>query len=150
VRPIGVPGSGTVIELRQFRDYFEFYLSVVAEYASTLGGWMREYGIEETLTHNSGGYDMNALFVETVERMGKNFVLGTDTYYNLTWIRIGLKTIQRAGDQPRRTHGRHGRWSVKTSTAGEAIVLGKRWQHGRNGHVETFRNVLRRLVPSGG
>ena len=70
--------------MRRTKDYFEFYLSTVAEYARTLGGWMRELGIDTPIIHNSAGPGMNALFRETVDAMGDGFLLGSDHYYNLS------------------------------------------------------------------
>jgi beta-galactosidase len=83
VRPIAPPGSGTAIDVRRLKDYFEFYLSTVAEYGATLAGWMRELGIDTPLIHNSGGARMNALYLELVHKAGANFLLGSDHYYNL-------------------------------------------------------------------
>src|SRR5271157_834396 len=83
VRPIAPPGDGKVTDVRRLKDYFEFYLSTVAEYGATLAGWMRELGIDTPLIHNSGGAKMNALYLELVQKVGPNFLLGSDHYYNL-------------------------------------------------------------------
>ena len=83
VKPIAAPGSGTVIDVRRLKDYFEFYLSTVGEYGATLAGWMREMGIDTPLIHNSGGPKMVTLYKELVEQVGPNFMLGSDHYYNL-------------------------------------------------------------------
>jgi beta-galactosidase len=83
VRPIAPPGSGTLPELRRLKDYFEFYLSTIAEYGATLAGWMRDFGIDTPLIHNAGGPSMNPLYLELVEKLGSDFLLGSDHYYNL-------------------------------------------------------------------
>ncbi len=81
--PLAPPGGGSAMDVRRLKDYFEFYLSTVAEYGATLAGWMREMGIDTVLTHNAGGVKMNPIYLELVERMGSNFILGSDHYYNL-------------------------------------------------------------------
>jgi beta-galactosidase len=83
VRPLDGP-SDSAEALRRRKDYFDFYLSTVAEYARTLGGWMRELGIDTPIVHNSAGPSMNASFTETVAAMGNDFLLGSDHYYNLS------------------------------------------------------------------
>ena len=84
VRPIEPGTPHDIFESRRMRDYAEFYLSTTAEYAATLAGWLREDGIDAPLCHNSGNPSMNALFRETVERMGGGFLLGSDHYYALS------------------------------------------------------------------
>ncbi len=85
VRPIVPPtGNARAPELRRARDYFEFYLGTIAEYAQTLAGMIRAHGIDVPLVHNSANPGMNALFRETVTALGnKAFLLGSDHYYNL-------------------------------------------------------------------
>ena len=82
-KPIAMPGTGTVVDVRRLKDYFEFYLSTVGEYGATLAGWMREMGIDTPLIHNSGGPKMVALYMDLVKKVGPNFMLGSDHYYNL-------------------------------------------------------------------
>ncbi|HOU15730.1 MAG TPA: beta-galactosidase [Anaerolineae bacterium] len=74
-------------DIRRMKDYFDFYLGTVAEYAQTLVTWMRASGIDVPMVHNSANPEMNAYFLETVEALGDDFVLGSDHYYNLdqTW-----------------------------------------------------------------
>jgi beta-galactosidase len=81
--PIERPQQGFLAEFRRMKDYNDFYFQAAAEYLSTLGGWMRELGIEVPLMHNSGGPGMNAYFEEAVRRMGADFLFGSDHYYNL-------------------------------------------------------------------
>lgn len=85
VRPIASSSSGNAGEIRRLKDYFDFYLETVAEYASTLGKWARECGVDAPLIHNAGGPD--AYFEETARALGPQFFLGDDNYYALdqTW-----------------------------------------------------------------
>lgn len=86
-RPIAAPDAPTPADVRRARDYWEFYLETVREYATTLAGWMRQSGIDTPLVHNAAGPSMNANFQEMAEAMGKDFLLGSDHYYTLnqTW-----------------------------------------------------------------
>lgn len=72
---------------RQKKDYFDFYVSMNAEYLRVLADWLREDGIEEIICHNSGSPGMNGYFDQAVDKMGAGFMLGSDHYYNLnqTW-----------------------------------------------------------------
>ena len=74
-------------DIRRMKDYFDFYLGTVAEYAHTLVAWMREAGIDTPMVHNAANPEMNAYFLETIDALGDDFVLGSDHYYNLdqTW-----------------------------------------------------------------
>lgn len=83
VLPIAMQGSSSLPELRRRKDYIDFYLGTVAEYARTLADWLAEDGLDLPIIHNSGNPEMNALFKETNAVMGKNFILGSDHYYNL-------------------------------------------------------------------
>jgi beta-galactosidase len=83
VMPVSEQGGSTPQELRRRRDYFEFYLAGIAEYARLLADWLRQSGIDTPIIHNSAGPEMNALFKETTAAMGKDFILGSDHYYNL-------------------------------------------------------------------
>ena len=87
VKPPAADGPATLAEMRRRRDYYEFYLGTVAEYASTLAQWIRGHGIDVPLVHNSGGPQMNAMFQETIAAVKSPFVLGSDHYYALdqTW-----------------------------------------------------------------
>jgi beta-galactosidase len=76
--------AGTAMEeRRRVKDYQDFYFSMCAEYAAILTGWFRELGIDCDIVHNSANPGMNAYFLEIVEKMGGNFILGSDHYYNL-------------------------------------------------------------------
>jgi len=65
------------------KDYRDFSLSAIAEYAVILAGWMREHGIDCDLMHNAANPDMNPYFLETKAALGDRFLLGSDLYYNL-------------------------------------------------------------------
>jgi len=83
-KPMVLPDSAGVAQIRRVKDYFDFYLGTIGEYAQTLAGWLREHGVGTPLIHNSAGPTMNAYFLETVEALGnKTFLLGSDHYYNL-------------------------------------------------------------------
>lgn len=76
-----VTSKGSVI---RSRDYFEFYLSSVAEYASILAGWLREDGINEIICTNAANPHDNPYIQVTKERLGNDFLLGSDHYYCLS------------------------------------------------------------------
>jgi len=69
------------------RDYGDFYIDAMAEYLEILASWLREDRLEGPICHNSANPNMNSMFTESVERLGKDFLLGSDHYYNLnpTW-----------------------------------------------------------------
>lgn len=83
VKPPVPNGPFTPLELHRRKDYLEFYLETVADYARTLSSWMREYGIDTPLVHNSASATLHSIFQETVMAMEENFVLGADHYYTL-------------------------------------------------------------------
>ncbi len=85
VRPIPRKDPAAAVRIR--KDYFDFYLGTIADYAQTLVEMMRASGIDTPIIHNSGNPGMNAYFLETGQRLGSAFVLGSDHYYNLdqTW-----------------------------------------------------------------
>ena len=72
-----------VVEMRRIKDYFDFYLHTIAEYGQTLTGMMREFGIDVPVVHNSANASMDCLFLETVDALKGQFLLGSDHYYNL-------------------------------------------------------------------
>lgn len=83
VRPI-LPGtSDKLAEIRQARDYFDFYEWTTGEYARRLAEMARSYGIDTPLIHNSPNPASNAQFLEVVEMVPPPFLLGSDHYYNL-------------------------------------------------------------------
>jgi beta-galactosidase len=100
--------------LRARQDYFAFYLSTIAEYASFLAGLIRGHGITEPLVHNAANPGMNAYFLETGAALGSEFLLGSDHYYNLdqTWeqnhptpqyaasVLVSLETLRLMGYPP--------------------------------------------------
>jgi len=88
VKPISPGDAVGAVQIRRAKNYFDFYLATVTEYATTLAGFLREHGVDTPLTHNSAGTVINSHFLETVEALGnKNFLVGSDHYYNLgqTW-----------------------------------------------------------------
>jgi beta-galactosidase len=82
-RPIAPAEANTPAKVRRAKDYFDFYLGTVAEYAGILTGWMREHGIDVPIVHNSANPGMNPCFLETARALGGQFLLGSDHYYNL-------------------------------------------------------------------
>jgi beta-galactosidase len=83
VPPAPMHGGNTLPDLRRRKDYYEFYLGTVAEYAKLLADWLAEHGVDTPIVHNSANPEMNAMFLETAEMLGPNFILGSDHYYNL-------------------------------------------------------------------
>ncbi len=84
VEPPETPDPDQPPGIRRMKDYFDFYLGTLAEYAQTLAGWMRLAGIDTPLIHNSANPRMNAYFLEMVEALSNDrFLLGSDHYYNL-------------------------------------------------------------------
>jgi beta-galactosidase len=83
VRPVLPMPNATPAHIRHAQDYFDFYLSSIAEYAQKLTAEMRQFGIDTPIVHNSANPGMNAHFCETVAAMGDEFLLGSDHYYNL-------------------------------------------------------------------
>ncbi len=81
--PVDEEISGNLANKRRLKDYNDFYFRTAAEFFCLLGVWLKEFGIDVPLIHNSGGPGMNAYFEETLRQMGDNFLLGSDHYYNL-------------------------------------------------------------------
>lgn len=83
-RPLPTPGAGAREDTRRLKDYVDFELANTADYAAILAGWLREFGIDTPLVHNSANPGMNTLFLETRERLrDERFILGSDHYYTL-------------------------------------------------------------------
>jgi len=68
---------------RPAAPYRDFYMAAMAEYMDILAGWVRGAGIGCALLHNGGNAGMVCYFRETVEKLGADFLLGMDLYYNL-------------------------------------------------------------------
>jgi len=83
VLPITSNSHGRAEDQRRLKDYGECYNAGVAEYAHLLGSWLREEGIDVPIVHNSPNPTQNADFREVVDRMGQDFLLGSDHYYAL-------------------------------------------------------------------
>ena len=75
--------SDSVCALRRRKDYYDFYVGTIAEYSSILAQMIRAHGIQSPLVHNSGNPGMNAHFLETIQALGDQYLLGSDHYYNL-------------------------------------------------------------------
>lgn len=75
--------SGVFARRRSVKDYQECYFQQVADYAQQLVTWMRDLGADVPMVHNSAAPAMNSYFVETCQRLGPGFLLGSDHYYNL-------------------------------------------------------------------
>ena len=69
--------------LRRRKDYYDFYVETIAEYSTILVRMIRAHGIQTPLVHNSGNPGMNAHFLETIQALGDQYLLGSDHYYNL-------------------------------------------------------------------
>lgn len=69
---------------RKAKDYQDFYFNTIAEYVATLYDWLREAGVDCQIVHNSGNPNMDSYFLEAVRRLKKEFLLGSDHYYNLS------------------------------------------------------------------
>lgn len=87
VSPVPGEQQSALARARWRKDYFDFYLDAIADYFAILVEMVRSHGIDCPIMHNSGNPGMNAYFIETIERLGSQFVLGSDHYYNLdqTW-----------------------------------------------------------------
>ena len=82
VQPPETPGED-IYSIRRCKDYFDFYLGTIAEYASFLVDLIRSNGIDTPIIHNSANPGMNAYFLETAAELGSQFLLGSDHYYTL-------------------------------------------------------------------
>ncbi len=83
VRPIAASSKATPPQILRAKDYFEFYLSSIGEYALIVATMMRSHGIDVPLVHNAGGVDMDMLYEDVVHALEPGFLLGSDHYYNL-------------------------------------------------------------------
>jgi beta-galactosidase len=83
VDPVLPAAVSPAARIRRQKDYFDCYLSSISDYAQFLVRLMREHGIDTPIVHNSGTFGMDAYFLETAQRLGKDFLLGSDHYYNL-------------------------------------------------------------------
>ena len=68
---------------RRLQDYYDFYCTTMGEYMALLTSWLKEDGLEAPICHNSANPTMNSMFMETLDAMGDNFLLGSDHYYTL-------------------------------------------------------------------
>lgn len=83
VQPILHSEAKTLAQLHAATDYWNFYFWACSEYLLRLKGYMRKNGIECDVQHNAGGPDINPCFKTIADRLGKDFLFGSDTYYNL-------------------------------------------------------------------
>jgi len=81
--PLSVDQCKTLADLRRAKDYFDFYLGTIAEYTKVLAYLAHQNGIAVPFAHNAGDPSMSPLFLETIRAQGNDFLLGTDSYYNL-------------------------------------------------------------------
>lgn len=77
--------SGEFGKARLRKDYFDFYTSTIAEFGMILKGYLREFGIEGMVCHNSANRNMIASFTEFMEEQGDECLLGYDNYYTLNY-----------------------------------------------------------------
>lgn len=83
VLPVGKADQGDLFSCRRAKDYYDFYCGTLAEFAALLKQWLLEDGLSGPFCHNSANPGMNSMFLETVDAMGENFLLGSDHYYTL-------------------------------------------------------------------
>jgi beta-galactosidase len=83
VRPIDRKAYEKVEELRQVKDYYDFYFKMAATYLDTLATMARNNGIDIPLIHNAGNPEMIPYLKEAVKTIKPPFILGVDCYYNL-------------------------------------------------------------------
>ncbi len=83
VKPLDHKTTGDLKEVRQLRDYFQFYVSHLSEYCGVLIEMMLERGIDVPFVHNSGGEQTNMAFKDLAKKMKGRMFLGADHYYNL-------------------------------------------------------------------
>jgi len=74
---------GYIPHVRRLRDYFEYYLSTVAEYMEITAQTLRQHGVDTPFIHNAANPGMNVYFYDVPESLGSDFLLGSDHYYNL-------------------------------------------------------------------
>ncbi len=87
VVPINPSKCEKAEELRQLKDYHDFYFSMAADYLDTLAKMARVNGVDVPLVHNAANPEMIPYFKETVKKIRPPFLLGMDSYYSLdqTW-----------------------------------------------------------------
>lgn len=73
--------------MRRLKDYEDCYFTQISEYFRWIGNIVRTCSIHVPLVHNSPDPNCNAFYLETVQTMGTDFLLGSDHYFNLnqTW-----------------------------------------------------------------
>lgn len=83
IRPIDSGDLKDPAICRRLQDYNDFYCTTMGEYMALLASWLKEDGLESPICHNSANPNMNSMFMETLDAMGENFLLGSDHYYTL-------------------------------------------------------------------
>lgn len=73
------------LALRIRRDYFSFYRDSLNEFALILKGYLRDEGITEPVCVNAASPGMVSLFSDTNRVLGKDTLLGLDSYFILTY-----------------------------------------------------------------
>ena len=83
VKPVQDVAQTTRAGMVRAKDYQDNYFACVADYAVELAAWLKEFGVDCPVIHNSGNPNMNAFYDPMVEKMGDNFILGSDHYYSI-------------------------------------------------------------------
>ena len=83
IRPTDAADRKDPSVCRRLGDYTDFYYSTLGEYLALLTSWLREDGLEGPICHNAANPGMNSIFLETLDAMGEDFLLGSDHYYTL-------------------------------------------------------------------
>ena len=83
VRPIEPKSYEKTVEIRQVKDYYDFYFFMCGDYLNTLANMARSNGIDVPFIHNAANPEMVPYFKETVSQLKQPFLLGMDSYYNL-------------------------------------------------------------------
>ena len=82
--PFDYRTAKNVFELREAKDYTDFYFSTIADYFQELEKMVRKSGIKVPLVHNSYNTNASVNYLEAIKRLGNTqFLLGVDHYYNL-------------------------------------------------------------------
>ena len=83
VLPLESKAYNKTEQIRQVKDYYDFYYSRCAEYLDTLASMARSNGIDVPFVHNAANPEMIPYFKESVNKLKQPFLLGMDFYYNL-------------------------------------------------------------------
>lgn len=84
VKPITHVDIKHIGDLRRVNEYWNYKYYVMAEYLYILRDYAMENGIDCPFLHNAPSPIDIACFKQSVERLGEDFILGSDHYYNLS------------------------------------------------------------------